>query len=55
MDFIRTSSRLLSLLGGTAILSGTAQPTVVLDYATVIGLPNGTTVQYLGLPFAQPP
>ncbi|KAM5545370.1 hypothetical protein V8D89_000983 [Ganoderma adspersum] len=55
MAFIRTSSLLLCFLAGTAFLSGTAQPMVVLDDATVIGLPNGTTVQYLGLPFAQPP
>ncbi|PIL28506.1 hypothetical protein GSI_08544 [Ganoderma sinense ZZ0214-1] len=61
MDFVRTSSLLLCLLVGTAaggsVLSGavTAQLTVVLDNATVIGLPNGTTVKYLGLPFAQPP
>lgn len=30
-------------------------PTVTLDVATVLGRPNGTVVQYLGLPFAQPP
>ena len=30
-------------------------PTVTLDVATVLGQPNGTVVQYLGLPFAQPP
>ena len=34
-----------------------AQPTVVLDNATVVGLANETTgtIQYLGIPFAQPP
>ncbi|RPD60515.1 carotenoid ester lipase [Lentinus tigrinus ALCF2SS1-7] len=32
-----------------------ATPTVTLDNATVIGLPNGTVTKYLGLPFAQPP
>ena len=56
-SFIRTSSFLLCLLAWSAVRSGTAraQPTVVLDNATVVGQPNGTTVKYLGLPFAQPP
>ena len=31
------------------------QPQVVLDNATVIGRANGSVVQYLGIPFAQPP
>ena len=36
---------------------GSIQPSVVLDHATVIGRANETTgtVQYLGIPFAQPP
>ncbi|KAI1788051.1 carotenoid ester lipase [Ganoderma leucocontextum] len=59
MAFIRASTLLFSLLVGTVIagpaLSGTLQPTVVLDNATVIGQSNGTTIRYLGLPFAQPP
>ncbi|KAI1788049.1 carotenoid ester lipase [Ganoderma leucocontextum] len=60
MAFIRTSSLLMRLLAagmavGSPVLSGRAEPTVVLDNATVIGQPNGTTIKYLGLPFAQPP
>ena len=35
--------------------TGASHPTVMLDDATVIGKPNGTTVQYLGIPYTQPP
>ena len=37
--------------------SRSTQPSVILDNATVIGYVNETTgtVQYLGIPFAQPP
>ncbi len=59
MAFIRTLIFLFSLQVGSAVagsaFSGTSQPTILLDTATVIGQPNGTTIKYLGLPFAQPP
>ncbi|KAM5545368.1 hypothetical protein V8D89_000981 [Ganoderma adspersum] len=59
MAFLSFSTLLFSLLVGTTAarpaFSRTAQPTVVLDNATVIGQLNGSTVKYLGLPFAQPP
>ena len=37
------------------ILCVSAQPTVRLDNATVMGLNNGNNTQFLGIPFAQPP
>ena len=62
MFIMRSSTAaILALLATSAAaiplsaLSGTSQPTVVLDNATVIGKPNGTVVQFLGLPYAQPP
>ena len=30
-------------------------PSVLLDAATIIGKANGTVVEYLGIPSAQPP
>lgn len=33
----------------------TYTPSVILDHATIVGKPNGTVVQYLGLPYAEPP
>lgn len=32
-----------------------AAPTVTLDSATVTGITSGSTNQFLGIPFAQPP
>ncbi|TBU55940.1 carotenoid ester lipase [Dichomitus squalens] len=59
MVVIRTATYLLSLSAAAVIATanphGESLPTVVLDNATVIGQPNGTTIKYLGLPFAQPP
>ncbi|EJF57054.1 carotenoid ester lipase [Dichomitus squalens LYAD-421 SS1] len=59
MVVIHTATYLLSLSAAAVIATanphGKSLPTVVLDNATVIGQPNGTTIKYLGLPFAQPP
>ena len=55
-------SALLTLFASSALAAptqlgsrGDPYPTVVLDNATVIGKANGSVVQFLGLPYAQPP
>lgn len=39
----------------TTTTTTTADPTVILDNATFTGLNSGSVVQFLGIPFAQPP
>jgi len=39
----------------SATTTTTADPTVILDNATFTGLNSGSVVQFLGIPFAQPP
>ena len=42
-------------LAGTALLVIGGPPTVKLDEATVIGVTEGTSTSFLGIPFAQAP
>ena len=61
MSIMRSSTTMLLALLVTSAAAiplaspGASQPIVVLDNATVIGKPNGTVVQFLGLPYSQPP
>ena len=52
--FCATSADVLAL-SSSIRRSFSPQHTVALDNARIIGRANGTTVQYLGIPFAQPP
>ncbi|KAJ3562849.1 hypothetical protein NP233_g9322 [Leucocoprinus birnbaumii] len=45
----------LALSSRRAFSATTAGPTVTLDNGTFTGLASGTVIQFLGIPFAQPP
>ncbi|KAI0752385.1 carotenoid ester lipase [Daedaleopsis nitida] len=62
MSLLRISFLVAAFLYGSTLAVPTrtqnraaSPPTVTLDNATVIGKPNGTVTQFLGLPYAQPP
>ena len=40
---------------GRSVQADIILPTVTLDNATVTGITNGLTNQFLGIPYAQPP
>lgn len=57
MITLQTSTIFLAVLGCVTAkpLHARAAPTVTLDSATVTGVTSGSTNQFLGIPFAQPP